>query len=227
MASRPKVQRFMTVDALVACYPKLYHMAERDTWPSIKVNGLLSTSAALDRMGIQGAQRRLLEREHRPEKVPIGPVGQQIVLRDQKPMPPDRIADALIDGTTPQQWYKFLNGRVFMWAEERRLHGLLKARPYRKLEHDVLTIDTASLMAAYAPSVWLCRLNSGNTWPMPHPRGMADFLRIGAYPMKARVDKPQKAVVEVVVDDAIPDIANFVIEVRRMKGDVVLRQLPL
>jgi hypothetical protein len=30
---------------------------------------------------------------------------------------------ALIDGTTPQQWYEFLNGRVFMWAEEKRLHA--------------------------------------------------------------------------------------------------------
>ncbi len=227
MATRPKLQRFMDVDSLVACYPKLYHMAERDTWPSIKANGLLSTSAALDCLGIHGAQRRRLEQEHRPEKVPIGPVGQQIVLRDQKPMSPERIADALIDGTTPQQWYRFLNGRVFMWAEEKRLHGLLKARPYRNLEHDVLTIDTASLMAEYAPSVWLCRLNSGNTWPMPHPRGMADFLRVGAYPMKARVAKPQKAVVEVVVDNAISNIADFVVEVRRMRGDVVLCQLPL
>jgi hypothetical protein len=217
----------MDVDSLVACYPKLYHMAERNTWPSIKANGLLSTSAALNQLGIRGAQRRELEQEHRPEKVPIGPAGQQIVLRDQKPMPPERIADALIDGTTPQQWYEFLNGRVFMWAEEKRLHGLLNARPYRKLEHDVLTIDTASLMADYGLRTWLCRLNSGNTWPMPHPRGMDDFKRIDAYPMKARVAKPQKAVVEVVVDDAIPDIAKYVIEVRRMKGKVVLRTLPL
>ncbi len=227
MAARPKEQRFMDVAALVACYPRLYHMAELGTWPSIKVNGLLSTSAALNRLGIRGAQRRALEQEHRPEKVSIGPAGQQIVLRDQKPMPPGRIADALIDGTTPQQWYEFLNGRVFMWAEEKRLHGLLNARPYRKLEHDVLTIDTASLMADYAPSTRLCRLNSGNTWPMPHPRGIDDFKRMGDYPMKTRVAKPQKAVVEVVVDDAIPDIAKYVIEVRRMKGKLILGTLPL
>ncbi len=227
MAASPKVQRFMDVVALVACYPKLYHMAERDTWPSIKANGLLSTSAALDRFGINGAARRALEREHRPEKVFVGPAGQQIVLRDQKPMPPERIASALTDGTTPQQWYRFLNGRVFMWAEEKRLHGLLNARPYRNLEHDVLTIDAAALMADYASRVWLCRMNSGNTWPMPHARGMGDFMRIANYPMKARVAKPQKAVVEVVVDDAIPDIARYVVDVRRMKGKVVLRQLPL
>lgn len=197
-------------------------MAELGSWPSIRVNGLLSTAAALTKMGIQGDERSKLEQQHRPDKVAIGPIGGQIVLRDQKPMPPERIADALVDGTTPEQWYKFLNGHVFMWAEERRLHGLLNARPYRELAHDVLTIDTAALIAVYAPRTRLCRLNSGNTWPMPHPRGIDDFKRIGDYPMKKRVKKPVKPVVEVVVEGLIPDIEKYVVQVRRMKGSKVL-----
>jgi hypothetical protein len=40
-----------------------------------------------------------------------------------------------------------------MWAEESRLLGLLKARLYRDLEHDVLTINSKSLITAYQSSI--------------------------------------------------------------------------
>lgn len=216
----------MKLDDLIERYPRLYHMAEKDTWPSIKANGLLSTTAVLDRFGLNGALRSKLEEGHRPEKVLVGPNGAGILLRDQKPMRPSRLRDALIDGTTPEQWYKFLNGRVFMWAEEKRLLGLLGARDYRKLEHDVLTIEAAPLLTKYENAVWLCRMNSGNTWPVPHKRGMDDFKRIVDYPTKKRSGAPAKEVVEIVVDHSIPDIAKYVLEVRRMKGEVVLGQIP-
>lgn len=217
----------MKLDDLIARYPRLYHMAEKDTWPSIKANGLLSTSAVLDRFGVNGERRQQLEEGHRPEKVQVGPDGASIILRDQKPMRPSRLQDALIDGTTPAQWYRFLNGRVFMWAQEERLFGLLGARDYRKLEHDVLTIDAKGLLTKYEPAVWLCRMNSGNTFPVPHKRGMDDFKRIVDYPAKARSGAPAKEVVEIVVDYSIPDIANFVVEVRRIKGKEVQGNLPL
>ena len=216
----------MDLNTFVERYPTLYHMAEQDTWPSIRAHGLLSTTAALDYYNITGDERARHERKHRPEKVAIGPVGNQIILRDQKPMEPSRLEKALVGGVTPEQWYKFLNDKVFMWAQEHRLFGLLGARAYRKLEHDVLTIKTAALMEKHADRVWLCPMNSGNTFPMPHIRGIGTFQRIADYPTK-RNGLPAKEVVEVVVDYNIPDIAEFVIEVRRMKGKDVLGVLPL
>lgn len=212
---------------LIERYPRLYHMAEKDAWPSIKSHGLLSTVAVLNRFNISGAVRIQIEEGHRPEKMLIGAGRDGILIRDQKPMPPSRLADALVDGTSPAQWYKFLNGRVFMWAQESRLLGLLNARHYRDLEHDVLTLDTRGLLSVYEDRVWLCRMNSGNTWPVPHPRGMGDFLRISEYPTKRTSGKPLKEVVEVVVDYSIPDIARYVIEVRRMRGTSVLATLPM
>lgn len=216
----------MNLQHLVQRYPRLYHMAEKDTWPSIKANGLLSATAILDRFGVNGAQRIVIEEGHRPEKMLIGPKDFGIVLRDQKPMSPSRLTDALVDGTTPAQWYRFLNGRVFMWAREERLFGLLKARQYRKLEHDVLTIDADALLANYGEKTWLCRMNSGNTWPVPHARRMDDFKRIADYPSR-RSGIPYKEVVEVVVDYSVPDIADYVLAVRRMRGDVVLGNIVL
>lgn len=201
-------------------------MAEVGTWESIKQRGLLSTTAVLDTLGITGAARDQYESEHRPEKMTVGLGAHAIVLRDQKPMPPDRIANALAGtGITPQQWYRFLNRKVFMWAEEERLLTLLGARAYKELEHDVLTIDTAKLVAKYRETISLCRMNSGNTFPWWHPRSFDDFKSISSYPAKAS-GAPDKTVVEVVVDYAVPDLAAYVVQVRRMKSGNVLANIP-
>jgi hypothetical protein len=207
----------MDIEDFVRRYPSLYHMAEIGTWPSIEKHGLLSTSASLDRLGIKGSARVRFERAHRGEKVALRSDGFEVVLRDQKPMPPARIAKALTDGTTPEQWYRFLNGKVFLWAEEHRLLGLLSARPYRHLVHDVLTLDTNRLVDAYLNRISVCRMNSGNTFPYWHSRGRNDFMSIAAYPVTA-TGAPFKPVVEVVVEYAIPDVAKFVTRVRKMKG---------
>lgn len=217
----------MNIAKFTELYPRLYHMAEMGTWPGIKKHGLLSTSAVLDRYGITGKQRNALEQAHRSEKCKVGGEHDYIVLRDQKPMAPDRLAKALQGGLTPEKWYAWLNGRAFFWAEEDRLLQLLNARAYRKLEHDVLTLDTAKLIGDYEEKIWLCHMNSGNTFPMPHARDLGAFQRIKTYPTRPRSGNPYKKVVEVVVDHEVQNIRKYVIEVHRMKGKAVLAQLPL
>jgi hypothetical protein len=216
----------MEKEELIRRYPRVFHMAEKDTWPSIKTIGLLSTTAALDRCGITGPARGSLEEQHRPEKVTVRGAECEIVLRDQGPMDPSRLRLALPPTVSPSQWYRMLNKLVFMWAEETRLLGLLNARRYRHLEHDVLTIDLASFADAYEKSIWLCPMNSGNTFPIPHRRTLETFMRIKDYPVK-RNGGPEKAVVEVVTDYSVPDITKFVVAVRRMRGAETIRELPM
>lgn len=212
----------MDLDRLIELYPRVYHMAECGAWDSIRARGLMSATAVLDHLAVDGGDRVRYESEHRGEKMDVR-AGEpsHIVLRDQKPMPEGRLIRALTDGTTPRQWYELINGKVFFWAEETRLHGLLGARDYRHLEHDVLTLDSSTFIPAYAHAIWLCHMNSGNTWPMPHRRGTDIFCRIADYPV-TRTGKPVKPVVELVVDYAVPNIADYAVGVRRMRGSEVL-----
>src|SRR6267154_1163175 len=61
----------VTPERLSEIYPRLYHMAEKDSWPSIARDGLLSTSTLLDLYEVPAADRIPIERRRRPEKVPI------------------------------------------------------------------------------------------------------------------------------------------------------------
>lgn len=215
----------MDIKKLIERYPRIYHMAEKGTWPSIRDRGLLSASAALDLFGINGANRRILEAEQRRQKIDLVPNSpDSIVLRDQKPMPEERLLRALKGGVTPEQWYQSINEKVFFWAQEERLHVLLNAREYKTLEHDVITIDATRFIPAYAQKIWLCHMNSGNTWPMPHPRDQHTFCRIPEYPAK-RSGAPAKEVVEITVDYHVPDIEDYALEVWRMIGSEQLYRL--
>jgi hypothetical protein len=212
----------MNLEKLIELYPRVYHLAERGTWSSIQQRGLMSTTAVLDHLKVVDGERFQFESEHREQKMDVrAGHPSNIVLRDQKPMPESRLLQALKDGITPRQWYELINDKVFFWVEEERLHRLLGARDYRKLDHDVLTLDSEKFIPAYADKIWLCHMNSGNTWPIPHRRDRDIFRRISNYPVRPS-GTPLKNVVELVVDYAVPDIADYVVEVRRMRGSEVL-----
>lgn len=182
---------------------------------------LRSTTAVLDWLEVDAETRFQLRSRHRPEKVPVVGGGRTVVLRDQKPMPPKPLADALINGVTTQQWYETINDKVFFWAEESRLLTLLGARWYRNLEHDVLTLDTRSFATAHHNRIWLCHMNSGACVPWKQKRDMSIFKRIPDYPVNG-VGRPMKKVVEIVVDHQVLDIYAHVVAVRRMRGAEVL-----
>ena len=208
----------MKLEKVIELYPKLYHMAEAGSWPSIKRDGLLSSKAVLERSVLSATDKKKYESEQRCSKVEV-PMqdGTCIVLRDQIPMPPNRLAQALEDNITPEEWYESINAKVFFWTSEERLQRLLNARQYRKLDHDVLVIDTKSMVNAHQNKIWLCHMNSGNTFPMPHKRGANTFCRVSDYPSKSS-GLPVKPVVEFLVDHSVPDISDHVIEIRHIAG---------
>lgn len=208
-------------------YPRLYHMAERDSLPSILKHGLLSTSSLLNLYGINGTLRKEIESELRSKSVQIShdKLGKAIV-RDQCPMSIPSLTDSLRDGLTPRQWLQILNARVFFWVAEDRLHGLLNARNYADEEHDVLILDTASVVNAHVNEIDLCPMNSGATIPWKYPRGKDTFLPLPQYPWQERVKKAgRNVVVELTVRGGVTNVKKHLVEAWRMKGKKRLSQL--
>lgn len=75
------------LDELLNDCPTLYHMAERESWTSIRESGLLGTTALLDRYGVEGAARFAIEAQRRPVGVVLNESdGGRVVVRDQAPM---------------------------------------------------------------------------------------------------------------------------------------------
>ncbi|WP_353642495.1 hypothetical protein [Mesorhizobium sp. WSM2239] len=209
----------MDEQELIRIYPRLFHMAEDASFDSIRAQGLLSTSALLDRYGIVGQERVLIENRRRPNSVIIRRQGfPDVTIRDNKPMSDSALLKCLGDGLVPSDWYRTLNRKTFFWLHRKRLWRLLRAKAYRSSPHTILTVSTASLVEAHQDRILLSPINSGSTIMSAQPRGNGTFVPIADYPYAERRSKPrpvEDALVELVVTDAVPDIMDHLIAAHR------------
>ncbi len=134
---------------------------------------------------------------------------------------------ALPERLSPADWYELLNAKAFFWLSEVRLHKLTNAKAYREQEHDVLEVDTRSLIEAHRGAIWLCPINSGCTKPKPHPRDETIFARIADYPYAHWRERRgrRERVVGLAVDHSVEDICDHVRRVVVKRGTEVLSVL--
>lgn len=217
----------MRTSDLTRLYPEAYHMAADGSWPSIARHGLLSTAALVERWEIASLGiRESLLLQRRPEQVAIEhPEHGVAIVRDHKPIREAALTEALID-MTPAEWFEVLNERVFFFVQRMRLESLLGA--YKKEPQIVITVDTASLVAAHEEHIELCRINSG--FAQPHnkvPRNRDTFLPIAEYPHPDRKRPSAQGIdlAELTVLGGVSDIADHVIRVERVFGGEVLDRL--
>ena len=218
----------MTKEELVAIYPRLWHMAHDGAWPAIRDNGLMSASALIQAYNVSGANRDSLLRIRRSESVPLMRDGLPgAVLRDQKPMSDAALIGCLQDGLTPTQWYELLNSHSFFWLSRDRIWRLLRARAYRSRPQTVLTIDTRGLVAAHWKRIWLSPINSGSTLFKPQPRGTSTFVRVTDFPFHQRAISraPENNVVELLVEHSVPDVADHVLAVHKVRDDQIVSEI--
>lgn len=201
----------LTVEQFVERYPRLWHMAELGSWPSIQQHGLLSTTALLDLFEVAGEKRRKIESERRPESVPLDhSQWGRAVVRDQKPLNETLLLRRL-DGMTAAEWYRMLNARVFFWVTEERLERMLGAQAYRGRRHTVLEIDAHGMLSRYSGAASISTINSGAIFPLSSTRrGAQTFQRFDQFGWVERSRRPEP-VVELAVDHAVPDVKDFVV----------------
>jgi hypothetical protein len=205
----------MELQTLISEYPKIYHMAEDGSWENIKKFGLLSTSALLDKWGIQGKVRKAIENEYRPSSITIHSIEfGSATIRDQKAMPPVQLQQCLPKTITVSEWYKYLNERVFFWSNFTGLKFMLSANNYIKKAHTVIAVDTEKLITDYGEKVFLSAINSGSTYckkgkVTPEYRDFNTFKDIKNY--------SGYWLTELTINNGIPDITKYVIWAKRLK----------
>lgn len=186
-------------------------MSERNSWPNIQKYGLLSVTALLDLYEYDEIRRKPIESQWRPHKVRIThPDYGTVVIRDQKPMPPDALQECLIEGITPSEWYKLLNCKTFFWAGADRLSRMLTAKAYTNEAQWVITVDTGALLEHYANKATLTAFNTGFAFDQ-RPRGIRTFRTIEDWPRRYEV-------AELAVDYGVPNVAEFTSSVVEWKG---------
>lgn len=209
-------------------YPVLYHIAWGGSWPSIKEHGLLSSKALLQSYGKSDEEIKALTQARRQHWVEIDhPSRPPAVLRDQKPLSDGGLRRALPAHVEPWQWYDLINSMVFFWPTKKRLRTMISAPTYEEVDHDVLIIDTATLVRLEGPNMRLSRMNSGSTRRMAHPRDMNLFKRFEDYPFDSRLRKQGRegAVAEVCVTERVGRIREAVVDVKRGLAEEILAAL--
>ncbi|WP_430867214.1 DUF7002 family protein [Demequina aurantiaca] len=209
---------------LVATYPHIFHMAEESAWEGIQRHGLLSTEALVDLFETPNPRRNRLLSERRPDMTAVlHDVHGSALIRDNGPLNEKKLAACLIDMTVPE-FLHLINSKVFFWPTEKRLQTLFEAPAYRDRPHLILTIDTASLLAAHAERVTLSPINSGATVHNAPRRGSETFKTIADYDFEYWRTKRSRptAVAEICVDHSVPDVISHLVEayVRHPDGSV-------
>ena len=209
----------MNEPELVGMYPRLYHMAQLGSWESIKRHGLLSTTALLDLFGVRGQERKAIEDQRRPDKVPIAHESfGSAVIRDNKPMS-DLLLERCLVKMGKVDWYRLLNGHVFFWLTRRSLETFMCARSYRPEGHTIVTVSTSLLLARQRDRIRLSPINSGAIYPgRPVERGPETFSTVADYDIKKYAYRRRdERVRELAVVYSVPDVEDLVTSVEDMR----------
>ena len=205
----------LTPEYIAKRWPRLFHMAEKGSWKSIKKHGLRSTTALLDLFEVHENERDPIESARRLDSVRIEhPVHGVAWIRDNKPINETVLRRTLV-GMSEADWYRTLNGRVFFWLSKNRVKSLRNAPAYRDRKHDLIVLDTARLLDYYANVVELSHLNSGAVHPAAdYPRGAGTFSRISDYPWTERLaTAPREPIVELTLPYMLEDVEPFLVGV--------------
>ena len=206
----------MTPAELAAIAPRLYHVTTPGASEAIAEHGLLSTSKLLDLFEIAGAERDAIESRRRGGSIPIEhPAYGRALITDNLPLSEQALERCLDDGLTPRDWLHMLNSRVFFWPDEAGLRSLLDARVNRSRSREVLVFQTQPLAQRHADRIELSPINSGSTIRRPARRGLATFTPMLAhsYAQWQQLRGGRDRIREIVVRDAVPDAADFLINV--------------
>jgi hypothetical protein len=130
---------------------------------------------------------------------------------------PKSLAAALPPGIAPSDWYRFLNGFVFLWANRERVDRHLVA--FQDRPQTLLVFDAQRLIEERGNDLLLSPINSGHARRRPAPRSYDLFVPLRAFQEKgwpaingkARAKATVPA--EIVIKGSLP-LNPYLVEIR-------------
>lgn len=163
---------------------------------------------------LKGTALRTTLREQRIRNLVL-PNG--IIIRDQWRIPPRALTRALPPDITPSDWYRFLNGFVFLWPTRERVDRHLPAFEVRPQK--LLVIDAMRLLKEKSEELFLSPINSGNAMRHAAPRSYQLFVPYNewldkGWPTIQEHARPRStAPAEIAIKGHLP-LERFLVEVR-------------
>jgi hypothetical protein len=145
----------MDLGELAGRFPSLWHVTFSGGAQRILDEGLKPASVALAELG-RGHEASAF----RGAITPITGTGAtKVTLRDQKVSRKD--PGPCLDGITPEEWWTVVNSRSYLFCRARDTERLVASYLGRGYDQEVLTFDTAGLLARCAGSVEVTTVNAG------------------------------------------------------------------
>jgi len=162
---------------LVELRPYAFHTSGRENFSAISRHGELRSARSI----LEGSAHEHLLGERRRTSVTVNVNGEEVVIRDNRPLRPGSID--LQGGWSLSDWLVELNSRVFLWPGKQ--DGPIGRGQAHFDRYDseglvfVIRMPTHSLITANPDrELWVTRCNSGSARHIggkPVPRGPATF----------------------------------------------------
>ncbi|MGH7905346.1 MAG: DUF7002 family protein [Candidatus Binataceae bacterium] len=200
-----------------------YHLVNASNWPSVRNHGLMSARRLLK---IYAAKEHDAARRHRPRSRRLA---SGVLIRDQRPMPPKALMRCLKSGLAPEDWFEFLNSKVFFWLEPKRLNRQRLA--CGASPQIALVLNAARLLTNYSALATVTPINTGNALRAAAPRNLTTFVPYERWLVDgwayedipgARPRPKNHRPVELAISEAVPDIMDYIVAVVPLRAGETL-----
>ena len=209
----------MTPSAFAKRVTRLFHVTDRPAWAFIEAHGLLSTDSLVETF--VDDSDLALELRSRKRFAPVllhEDERGRVLLNDNLPLIFPRLAGALDDGLTPDDWLRILNERVYFFPTLERAASFIEAGRRGGREKLLLTFDALSIASAHLDDLFIAPINTGSALRSPARRGRSTFApaaRVSWEEFAARrraTKRTPDTVAEISLLGGLPDVSRHLVE---------------
>ena len=205
----------MDLDALVARFPRIWHVTFPGGWGGINRSGLRSTLDLLESAGRSDEAKAV-----RPDITTVSTADVDATLRNQAPNRKDPAP--YLDGVTVEEWWQLVNGRSYFFPTREDADKMIETNLEQGHSQEVLTFETRRLLGPVADSIHVSTVSAGVFPRTAGPaRGHGTFQRLADY------TGPSLKIREISVTETVPMLDAAVISVVAMApGETPVRVFP-